>query len=718
MSNFYGDGLHKQSGCDIVVAVVGNPNVGKSTLFNVLTGETVHVGNWPGVTVELKQGEITYEGRQICLVDLPGIYGISATSPEEVISREFIINAKPDVILVLVDSTAPERTLYLPIQILELTSNVVIAFTKIDEAHSKGVHIHIDKLEEKLGVPVVATSALKGIGVRDLLNAITKVAEGNYNKKRPLKIEYNGIEPFISEIEEIIKYSKALDVYPKRWAAIRLLESDERLEEILRTYGESNVLEAIKRVRESIRRSIGKEPSELIVTMRFNFVDKLAREVVVRIKKMDHGSEFLENLFQKPIVGALVSTFLLFGTFSLIFAINTGFPLNVIFEMLGLESLAEDVENFSISGILGETFTLMAEFVRQSLINQVPEWLVSLIADGIISGVGSILTFFPLILMVFLFLAMLEDSGLAPRMAVSFHSLLSKFGLSGRAIYPIIISLGCNVPGVMASRTSIEDEERSEIIFSISFIPCQARLIVALAFALAFFNSPLAQAAVILLVYLAGFIVSLLSALMMRRVYFSKIEPPELIIELPPLHKPKAKVVWWLSWDNTKHFLRKAGIIIFALSIVVWILMFNGPTGYLGNEGSVDFSSSYAAILGRWVSPALRPLGLSDEQGWKLGFALINGFVAKEVVLDALTLFYGEAVDPIEAIRDLGISWAQGLSILLFITLYIPCLATLAVIYQESKNLKLTIIALLYMLSLAYVVSILVYGVLSIFTLT
>lgn len=663
------------------------------------------------MTVELKLGIREYEGRRICFVDLPGTYGISGTSLEEVVTREFIVSSEPDVVMVLVDSTAPERTLYLAIQVLELTPNVVLVFTKTDEAHPRGIHIHYDKLEEYLGVPVIPVSALKGEGIRDLLEALLNY-KSRVKRSEPLTIDYGPLEYFIREIASLIEEGGALRQYPSRWVAIRLLEGDMRIEDLLKLEGKEALLKRVWSVIDSARRVLGSDLTELAIRQRFAFVDSLVRRVVVRTRV--EGGSSLEKVLRRPLAGLLFSTALTLGAFLLIFSVNTGFPLNILLELIGQGGLAEAVSTYSLSGIVSMGFNELSSLAGSGLsaVNA-PHWFVSLVADGIIPGVGSVLSFFPLILMVFLFLAMLEDSGLMPRMAVAFHPTLSRFGLSGRAVYPLVISVGCNVPGVMTSRTSLDDVERRELIFSVPFIPCQARLVVGLAFAMALFKSAVMQAVAVVFIYALGIAVALLTAIVIRRAIYGVREPPELIMELPPIHKPKAKVVWWLTWDNTKHFLRKAGLIIFSLSIVVWALLYTGPEGYLPDVyGENFFQHSFAAIIGNAVAPALTPFGLNYTQAWKIGFALVNGFVAKEVVLDSLSVLHGGA-NPIAAIRALGLNVAQGLGILAFITLYLPCLATLAVMYQESKSLRKTLTSLMYMMGLAYIVALLVYYIAS-----
>ncbi len=331
-------------------------------------------------------------------------------------------------------------------------------------------------------------------------------------------------------------------------------------------------------------------------------------------------------------------------------------------------------------------------------------------ADGIIAGVGSVLVFLPLILLIFVALAMLEDSGIAPRMAVVFHEGLKWFGLSGKAVYPLVISLGCNVPGVMASRASTDEVEKISLVFSVPFIPCQARLVVTLAFAYAISDNPLTQAGVVLYAYLVGFAAALITARLVRR-HLAGGEAPELILEIPPIHRPKAKVVWWLSWENTKHFLRKAGIIILGLSIVVWALTSFGPSGYVSDQPA----ESWASDLGMVFEPVLRVYGLNQTQSWITGVSLVMGLAAKEVVLGTITMLYGKEVDPVAAIRSLGFTFSQAMALLTFITLYMPCVATVAVIYQEIKSIKWTLVYIAYSLALAFAASLVAFGVFSLF---
>ena len=691
--------------CDIVVAVAGQPNVGKSTLFNVLTGGGAHVANWPGTTVSLQAALSTWKNKRICFVDLPGTYGLSASSLEEVIAREFIVDEKPDVVLVLVDSTAPERTIYLAIQVLELTSRVVIALTKTDLMHSKGIHIHIDELSKRIRAPVVPISAIKGIGMQELLDVVAKTAESKSEKR--IHVDYGIVEPYIAEIEDLLSKSKALSKYPKRWAAIRLLEGDIELEKLLENAGERNILKNIRIIRESIRRTLGKDPLELTIEARYRFVDSVLGGVIVRVRIKPIES-IIDRILKIPILGGIVALLILGIVFFTVFAVNTGFPLNILLTSMGYEELAAIIEEGSLSGIVALLFDSLGTVIYDHLINiGASKFLADLISSGIIGGVGSVLSFLPLILMIFIALSALEDSGLAPRLATALHNTLEKFGLSGRAVYPYMISLGCNVPGVLASRISLESEERLQLIASTPFIPCQARLVVIMALITVAFRSPLMQVSAVISLYVISIFIALITSLIFRRTIMKKKEPPELILELPPLHRPNLKVMWWNSWDLAKHFLKKAGTIILALSIVIWLLSHLSYAGFVE-----DASKSFIATMGRAIAPFLKPLGIEGEKAWITGTALLTGFVAKELFISTIAILggYGEEVNIVDV---LGITPLQTYAVLLFITLYVPCLATLAAMYTESRSIKLTLILILYMVGIAYVISVMIYTLLS-----
>lgn len=699
---------NKLSKYDITVAVIGNPNVGKSTLFNVITGELAHVSNWPGTTVALKEGFKEWKGIKVRFVDLPGIYGLSASSLEEIISREYLIGGEANLIIALVDSTAPERSLYLPIQLLELTPNVIIVFTKVDEMNRLGIHINFSKLRSLLGVPVIPTSAINNVGIRELLDVIADFANGIKFRDKVLVIDYGGLEPFINEVSQLLVRSKTLSKYPTRWTAIRLLEGDPRLEELLMAGNELEVLKGIQIIREAIRRSIGRDPVDLIINSRYNFVSRLVSEVVVRVKGRAHFIDVIGDVIQRPIIGPITSLLILLLGFFIIFSINIGFPLNIIFRSLNMYWIADFIENYSLSGIIGSVFNALSDFVRESLSGN--ELFSSFIADGILVGVGAVASFLPLIFLASILMASLEDSGLAPRMAVGFHNLFSSFGLSGRAIYPLILGLGCNVPAVMSSRTALDDVERREIIVAAPFIPCQARLIVTMAIITTYFKTPVTQAASLILIYSLGILYYLITALIVRKLVYRVSEPPELLIELPLIHMPKPKIIWWISWEYTKHFLRKAGLIILSLSVIIWAFLNIGPNGLTSNP-----EVSFYGIMGRALTPILKPLDIVGDNSWKITTALLQGFIAKEAVLETLAILEGTA-DIDVALSSLGLTMPQIIALLIFINTYVPCIATVATEYGESRSLKLTILQVIYMTAVAYITALITYYIIKLIT--
>jgi len=692
--------------CDIVVAVAGNPNVGKSTLFNRLTGELVHVANWPGVTVARSEGRVIFDGRRICFVDLPGTYGLSSTSPEERVARDYIVSGEPDVILVLADALAPERTLYLPVQVLELTSRVIVAFNKIDAAHAAGIHIHVDGFSRELRTPVIAISASTGQGLDELLRIIVEEAS-QPPRREPLTINYGTLEPYIDRLVEMIKPRLRSDEpYPARWIAVKLLEGDEDVEKYVEQhYGQDPVEEALRMAGEYAE-TYGRPPSETAISSRYSFVDSLVRRHVVR-KRVEYKPSRMDEMFLKPVLGPLLSTLILFLILFIAFTVNTGFPLNLVFSYMGYEGIAEALEKYSLSGLLGMLFNMAGNATSSGLSGIAPDWLTSLIANGIIGGVGAVLSFLPLIMIVYALLGALEDSGLAARIAMSFDSTFRRFGASGKAVFPYILSLGCNVPGVLSTRALEEREERIAVALSVPLVPCQARLVVIMAFASVLFKGGLTQALVVLSIYLLAITLALIVGKAIRALLLGKKEPPELLLEIPPIHNPSWRVVWWHTWDNSKHFLKKAGTVILVLSMVSWFLLSYGPGGAVNNP-----ANSYAAMLGRLISPLASMYGVHGDTAWKLAYAFENGFIAKEGVLDAVMLLYPQAKSVSDAVRALGINAVQAYSFLVAMTLYVPCVATIAVIYSETRRASYAALTIAYMIVLAIIVSAGIYWVL------
>lgn len=682
------------------VAVVGSPNVGKSTLFTRLTGRVAHIANWPGTTVERKEGLLKLDGKTVVLVDTPGVYSLAGVSEEERITRDYLLRGDWDAVLVLVDAVAPEKTLYMALHVRELTGRVVVALTKWDEAHARGVHVHVDQLERALKAPVIPVSGVTGEGLSELRRAIAEVVEAG--GAEPLAIDYGVLERAISELARDLSGLEVELRAPPRWIAVKLLEGDEyALRAVLRAGG-SRIVEKAEKLRQELQRS-GVDVEEAAIAARFRFVDSVCRKAVVRLLLRERRG-LLERVLLHPAAGPLASLALLLSLFTVVFAVNTGFPLTLILEQLGFSELAESVESYTLSGLISSLFDSLSRALDRALAEAgVSGPLAGILVEGFLPGAALVLTFFPLIFTALFILAFLEDSGVGPLAAVSLHNTLKRAGLSGRAIYPMLISLGCNVPGVLSTRASTDATERLELIFSIPFIPCQARLVVLLAFAAAYFGGGFQALAPLALVYAASFTMLLLTSLAIRKLRGAR-EPPELLLELPPLHKPSLKVLWWITWDYVKHFLKRAGFIIFILGVALWGLTSYGPHGPASTP-----EESFAGILGKHLSPIMLPFGVHGSAAEALAFAMLAGLLAKEVVLLSLVGFTG-AAGPLEALSSLGLTGAQALALMVFYTTYMPCLATLSAVYSETASLKLTLAALAWSLAAALAASLLAYA--------
>ena len=682
--------------CRPLVALLGAPNTGKSTLFNRITGRSERVTNWPGTTVDVAVAEARLDSTRVCIADLPGTYSISGSGPEERFARDFILRENPDLIIVLADLTTLPRSLYLPLEILEIYPRVMLVLTKSDVLREKGVELDIEALERRLGVPVVAISALRGEGLDKLWEKIRRSLGAEIRPR--IKVDYGILEPYITQIARLIE-KHGVDHHMARGLAVKLLEGLEIARDTIQAIvGREGLGEILAKVKDVEKELIGRgvDPLTEIVNARYRVAEELAsvllnsrdmlREKTVEVVKVSR----IDLAFINPIVGPLLSMAILFTAFLVIFGINTGFPFTLIAELAGLEWLADFFEHYSIIGVMEEVFDILAELARNAIPDHV---LASLVADGIIRGVGTVISFLPLIAMVFLFIGLLEDSGLLPRIAVSVDGLFRVFGVSGKAVFPTLTGFGCNVPAVMATRILDSREERLSTLFAVSAIPCQARLVVIMALALVLSTSPIGQSLVVFYSYAVALAVYVLTLMMARRLWF-RGKTSELLLEQPPLKKPSLRVVWWRVWDGVKHFLVRAGTIIFVMSVVVWAATSYGPSGYVA-----DVSQSYAAHFGRMLAPIVHVLwGVDYEKAWRIAFAFVNGFVAKEVFIDALVMSTplratGSAR---EALAWYGLTGAQWIGILTASILYIPCVATIATIYAESRSIRLVALAIVY----------------------
>ncbi len=666
------------------VLLVAQPNAGKSTLFNVLTGSRSYVANWPGKTVEVSEGIIEHHGKKLKIIDLPGIQSFQTMSNEEQLTKEVLLKGSWNAVVVLVNAESFHKSLYFALQVLEITRNVVLAISKFDVAERKGIHINISALQDILGVPVVTISALKNIGIGPLLDRIMDTVEGR-TKSEELKLNYGNIEKYIFETTKVTG---------SHGMAVRALEGDSDI--ISRI--QQDHLNYFKKIKEDIEKEFGFPPNELIAMERYKIVEDIIRKTTVEVKVAGKTfEEKIDSILLKNLgIGALISLFTLLLIMFFAFTINSGFPLNLIFRTLGFDNLANEIETYSLGGLLSSGFTMLSNFISSILTAyNYPEWVNSIIVDGIIAGVGAVLSFLPLVFTVNIIMAAMEDSGIMARIAVIFNRTFQRFGISGKSAFPMTIAFACNVPAVLSTRILENDKERIAVSLSLPFIICQARLIVLLFLITALFVSVLMQTFVTVFIYL----LSIILFLVVSRVFSKNVlksESQELLLELPPYHVPSLRVIGWTSWERSKSFITKAGAVIFPFSIVIWILMHVGSYGYV-----TDPINSIGYYVGNFLSMFFAPMGLDK---WQIGFSLLTGFFAKEVFIETLAITFGTSY-PVVALAALHLSIAQSMALIVFVMLYTPCIATFYVMYSETKSIKLTFFSLIFELFVAYILS-------------
>ncbi|WP_456422570.1 ferrous iron transport protein B [Thermococcus sp.] len=644
-----------------VVALAGNPNVGKTTIFNALTGMRQHVGNWPGVTVEKKEGVFEHRGERFLVVDLPGTYSLTAHSVDELVARNFLLNGNPDVVVNVVDATSILRNLYLTMEIFEMgLKNVVIALNKVDLAEKKGIRIDPVKMSKALGVPVVPLSAKEGVGLEELKEKIWEMAHGKI-KTSPVLPRYDPeVEREIKHISKCLEGTKLAERYPLRWLAIKLLQrDDEVMKLVLRHLGEEKLREIMTHISEAEER-YGRAMDLIIAGQKYEFIDGLTHEFMSYGKTGETLTDQLDRILVHPVYGFLAMAFVFYLVFKFVFAF--GMPLQ---------------------GLLDEAFSSFGSWLAPHIGN---ETLRGLLVEGIVSGVGSVLSFFPLVFLLFLALSFLEDLGYMARVAVLMEGILRKFGLPGKAIIPLILGLGCNVPAVMATRTLDEEKDRLVTMFVNPFIPCSARLSVISFLVGVFFGG---NALVAVSIYALAFAVALLSAKLVS--HFVSGEESPFVIELPEFLLPSARSLLLHSWERSKEFVKKAGTVILLGSVLIWYL-----SNYPVPMGS---GRSYAERLGHLFAPYLGLMGLD----WKAGVSLLFGVIAKENVISTYGVLYGS----VDAIRS-AMTPLQAYVLAVVTTLYIPCIATIAAIRTES-NWKWALAVTSYMIAVASLLGVVIW---------
>ena len=630
----------------LTFGLLGNQNCGKTTLFNQVTGSNQHVGNFPGVTVDRKSGMLR-QNENTEITDLPGIYSLSPYSNEEIVTREFVLNERPKGIINIVDATNIERNLYLTMQLMELDIPMVLALNMMDEMTGNGGTVYINKMESLLGIPVVPISAAKNEGVDELVAHAIHVAKFQESPGRQDFCEDGPVHRCIHGVIHLIEDHAKRAGIPVRFAATKLIEGDEIILDMLNL--SENEKEMLEHIIVQLEEEEGLDAQAQIARMRYDFIEKLVRETVKK------PQESREHLRSEKIDKILTGKYTAIPSFVLIMSAVFFLTFNVI--------------GAFFQGILENAIELFIESFDKLLAGlSVNDTIRSLVVDGVLTGVGNILSFLPIIVILFFFLSLLEDTGYMARVAFVMDKLLRKIGLSGRSIVPLLIGFGCSVPGVMASRTLPSERDRKMTILLTPFMSCSAKLPIYAFFTAAFFKDN--GGLVMILLYFIGIAVGILVALILKSVYF-KGEAVPFVMELPNYRLPGMKNVVMLLWDKAKDFLQRAFTVIFLASIVIWFLQrFNFTLNMV-----TDSKDSILAEIAGIIAPIFSPMGYGD---WRVCTALVTGFIAKESVVSTLFVLYGTK----EAVLG-AMSMASAFSLLVFCLLYTPCVATIAVVKRE-----------------------------------
>ncbi len=672
---------------DMTIGFIGNPNCGKTTLFNAYTGANLKVANWPGVTVEKVEGSIKDDDKTISLVDLPGTYSLTSYTMEEQVSRQFILSDDVDVIIDVVDASVLERNLYLALQLLELGKPVVIALNMMDIVKKRGMEIDLHRLPEMLGVPVIPISARKRTGLQILLHAAEHhkdaqqpdmlIHEHKYTSEHIHDHHKEFAMVYSDEIEDKIDLlmaeleSKYPDLPNYRWHAIKLLEQDKEITEKY-PVDRPDILD--------------KNYESEIINQKYDFIQEIIDEVVVNKATREAFTEKVDSVLTHKIWG--LPSFLLIMAFVFFMTFFVGDWLKGYMET-GI-------------GFISDGLSSLLQFAGVS------SAIHSLVIDGIVAGVGGILTFLPNIFILFLALAFLEDSGYMSRVAYVMEGIMSKLGISGRAFIPMILGFGCTVPAIMASRTLENEHDRKKVMLVTPFMSCSARLPIYLLFSEIFFGNKAMIAAYSM--YVLGLAVAIL-VLAVMKIFDKKEDANFLLIELPDYKVPSAKTVQVYVWEKVKDYLTKAGTTIFIASIILWFLLNFGFSGYTD-----DMSQSFAASIGHTLVPFFKPVGLGF---WQIAVALIAGISAKEVVVSSCAVLFGignvNSVAGMSAMASslgsIGFGPLNAICLMVFCLLYIPCAATLATIKKESGSWKWTFVFIVFQLAVAWVMTFIVYNI-------
>ncbi len=668
----------------MIFALAGNQNCGKTTLFNALTGSNQHVGNFPGVTVDQKNG--TIKGVKDCsVVDLPGIYSLRPYTQEEIVTRDFIIDGKPDGIINIVDATNIERNLYLTLQLLELRVPMVLALNMMDEVRANGGTVDVQKMSRALGIPVVPISAAKGEGISELIDKAVQTAK---TRTLPSVSDFcddaSPVHRCIHAVIHLIQDHADNVGIPARFCAVKLIEGDKEMEKRLEL--DKNETELLEHCVVEMEDATGFDRNEALADMRYTFIEKVTRSAVVKCHESREHSRSVK--IDRVLTGKYTALPVFFAVMLLVFWLT----FDVIGQRLS-DLLSMGIDALSAAADRGLTAYGINPVVH------------SLIIDGIFTGVGSVLSFLPIIVTLFFFLSILEDTGYMARIAFVMDKLLRHIGLSGRSFVPMLIGFGCTVPAIMATRTVSSDRDRKMTILLTPYMSCSAKIPIYAVFSAAFF--PKHAALVMIGLYVTGIILGIVVALILKNTAF-RGNPVPFVMELPNYRLPSFKSVMLLLWEKARDFLERAFTVIFVASIVIWFLRtFDTKLNVVE-----DSSQSLLALVGRFIAPAFAPLGFGD---WRAVTSLISGFTAKEAVVSTMAVLMGTSVNELGGALSSLFTPLSALSFLVFTLLYTPCVAAIATVRRELHSRGATLAVVLMQCGVAYLAALAVWQIGSLF---
>ena len=662
----------------MVFALAGNQNSGKTTLFNQLTGSNQHVGNFPGVTVERKEGAIRGH-KGITVVDLPGIYSLSPYSNEEIVTRDFITKQRPDGIINIVDASNIERNLYLSLQLISLNIPMVIALNMMDEVRANGGTIRIEQMQAELGVPVIPISASRNEGVDELIEIAIRTFE---DKQKPSRVDFcsGPVHRTIHAITHLVEDHAERAGVCAHFAATKIAEGDQLIIEELKLTG--NEIETIEHSVKEMEAELDTDRKAAIADMRYSFIDKLVSDTVVKpeVSRQHQRSINIDNILTNKYLA--IPIFL--GIMALVFWLTFG------------------VIGSFLSGLLGSGISLLSDVVLSALTSAgVNPVVISLVVDGVFAGVGSVLSFVPTIAALFFFLSLLEDSGYMARVAFVMDKLLRKIGLSGRSFVPMLIGFGCTVPAVMSARTLSSERDRKMTILLVPFMSCSAKLPIYGIFSMAFF--PEHAALVMISLYVLGMAAAIITGLVLKVTAF-RGKPVPFVMELPNYRFPGLKTVLLLLWGKTRDFLTRAFTVIFVASLIIWFLQ----TFDIRMNVVSDRAGSMLAGIGRFIAPVFAPIGFAD---WRASTALLTGFAAKEAVISTLAVLTGAGTSVLPAALTIIFTPLAAYSFLVFTLLYTPCVAAVSAISREMHSRLIAVGLVVYQTAIAWFAAFIVYQV-------